>query len=143
MSGLKKAGLRGGAEGDCSTPGTFKSNGRHTSRRAGAPRGFSSLLGSKMLLCGLSLVVSLRLCSQLEATVTYSGARLLPMGLWKEMQWLLPSTALEVPSPQLSFLCSRQVRFQRSQTLPARGHRGGRSSLRKRQSLPRSFFRYW
>lgn len=112
-------------------------------RGADAPKGFSSLLGSKVLLCDLSLVVSLRSCSQVEAAVMYCcgwgyGRRWGSVGC----RWLLPCTALQGPSLQLSFLCSRQVRFQRSQTLPAQGHRVGRSSLRKRQSLPRSFFRY-
>ncbi|KAM9179216.1 inactive rhomboid protein 1 isoform 3-T4 [Mergus octosetaceus] len=59
----------------------------------------------------------------------------------------VPSLPNEVRRPVLQRQTSitqtikRQVRFQRSQTLPVHGHRVGRSSLRKRQSLPRSFFR--
>lgn len=43
---------------------------------------------------------------------------------------------------QVSLLCSRQVHFERTQTLPVRGHQVGRRPLRKRQSLPRTLLRY-
>ncbi|XP_058013297.1 inactive rhomboid protein 1 isoform X1 [Ahaetulla prasina] len=36
---------------------------------------------------------------------------------------------------------SRQVHFEKTQTLPIRGHQVGRRHLRKRQSLPRTLFR--
>ncbi|XP_062444785.1 inactive rhomboid protein 1 isoform X4 [Rhea pennata] len=60
----------------------------------------------------------------------------------------VPSLPNEVRRPVLQrqtsitqTIRSRQVRFQRSQTMPIHGHQVGRRSLRKRQSLPRSFFR--
>lgn len=78
---------------------------------------------------------------------------LLHMGPWHlPLQPAQPLTAVPelpfapprhpLPTPQLSLLCSRQVRFERSQTLPVRGHQVGRRPLRKRQSLPRTLFRY-
>ncbi|XP_025056417.1 inactive rhomboid protein 1 isoform X6 [Alligator sinensis] len=60
----------------------------------------------------------------------------------------IPSLPNEVRKPMLQrqtsitqTIRSRQVRFQRIQTLPIHGHRAGRRPLRNRQSLPRSFFR--
>lgn len=47
-----------------------------------------------------------------------------------------------LPPLQDSLLCSRRVHFKRTQTLPIRGHQVGRRPLRKRQSLPRTLFRY-
>lgn len=60
-------------QGDCSTPGVCKNDGRHVGG-TDTPTEFCSLLGSKMVLCGLSLVVSLGSCSQLDSAVTCSVA---------------------------------------------------------------------